>query len=96
MTQENPTSQISEERQNQYFQLIDKLLKTPNGQEPEVLQANSELIDADFIRIALRVATIFAHEDNQEGAKFLIHIARELSKELGFYPDVSQSSEKGN
>ena len=96
MAQENPNSQISEERQNQYFQLIDKLLKTSNGKEPEVLQANSELIDADFIRTALRVATIFAHEGNQDGAKFLIHIARELSKELGLYPDVSQGYEKGN
>ena len=96
MAQQNPNPQISEERQNQYFQLIDKLLKTPNGKEPEVLQANSELIDADFIRTALRVATIFAHEGNQDGAKFLIHIARELSKELGLYPDLSQGSEKGN
>lgn len=96
MIQENPSSQIPEERQNQYFQLIDTLLKTPNGQEPEVLQSNSELIDADFIRTALRVATIFAHEGNQEGAQFLIHIARELSKELGLYPDLSQSSNKEN
>ncbi len=96
MTQENPKQEIAAERQNQYFQLIDTLLTVPNGKEPEILQSNSELIDADFIRTALRVATIFAHEGNQEGAKFLIHIARELSKELGLYPDVSQSSQKGN
>ena len=96
MTQENPNLQIPAERQNEYFQLIDKLLKAPNGEEPEVLQANSGLIDADFIRTALRVATIFAHEGNQEGAKFLIHVARELSKELGLYPDLSEGSKKGN
>ena len=94
MTQENP--QITAELENKYFELIDKLLHAPNGKEPEILQANSELINADFIRTALRVATIFAHEGNQDGAKFLIHIARELSKELGLYPDVSQSSQKGN
>ena len=96
MTQENPNPQITAELENKYFELIDKLLNAPNGKEPEILQANSELINADFIRTALRVATIFAHEGNQDGAKFLIHIARELSKELGLYPDVSQSSQKGN
>lgn len=96
MTQENSNQEIPAEHQNQYFELIDKLLRAPNGKEPEILQANSELLDADFIRTALRVATIFAHEGNQDGAKFLIHIARELSKELGLYPDVSSSSQKGN
>ena len=96
MTQENPNSQIPAERQNKYFELIDKLLTATNGKEPEILQTNSELLDADFIRTALRVATIFAHEGNQDGAKFLIHVARELSKELGFYPDISQGSQKGN
>ncbi|MGD1873037.1 MAG: hypothetical protein ACFB02_08275 [Mastigocoleus sp.] len=86
--------QITEERQNQYFALIDELLRCPNGQEPEVLKTHSQLLDADFIKIALRVATVFAHDGNQEGAEFLIHIARELSKELGLYPDIPEEQKK--
>jgi hypothetical protein len=89
---ESFSSQINQsdspEQLEDYFALIDKLLSCPNGQEPEIIQANQSLIDADFIKAALKVATIFAHEGNQEGAEFLVHIAREISKELGYYPDV--------
>ncbi|AFZ02840.1 hypothetical protein [Calothrix sp. PCC 6303] len=86
------SSQINQEESPEqledYFGLIDKLLSCPNGQEPEIIRENQSLIDADFIKAALKVATIFAHEGNQEGAEFLVHIARELSKELGYYPNV--------
>jgi hypothetical protein len=82
----------SPERLNQYFSLIDKLINCPNGQEPEVLEAEPELLDAGLIRTMLRVAGIFVHENNQEGAEFLIHIARELSKQLGLYPEIPKES----
>lgn len=36
----------SEQRENQYYSLIEKLLKCPNGKEPELIEANSELVDA--------------------------------------------------
>jgi hypothetical protein len=78
----------SPEELRDYFELIDKLLACPNGQEPDIIRDNQSLIDADFIKAALKVATIFAHEGNQEGAQFLVHIAREISKELGYYPHV--------
>ncbi|MEB3216502.1 MAG: hypothetical protein VKN72_09755 [Nostocales cyanobacterium 94392] len=78
----------SEQRQNQYYILIEELLKCPNGKEPELIEANSELLDAEFIKLMMQVATSFAHNGNEDGAKFLIHIARELSKQLGFYPQV--------
>lgn len=79
---------ITEERQNLYFGLIDRLLKCPNGQEPETLEAEPELLDAGFIHTTLQVAAAFAHQGNSEGAEFLIHIARELSKQLGLYPQI--------
>ncbi|MGD1913038.1 MAG: hypothetical protein ACFB2X_19985 [Rivularia sp. (in: cyanobacteria)] len=78
----------SEERQNQYYSLIDQLLKCPNGKEPELIEANTELLDAELIKLMMQVATAFAHNGNEDGAKFLIHVARELSKQLGFYPEV--------
>lgn len=79
---------MTAQREDLYFNLIDQLLRCPNGQEPEVLEAQPELLDAGLIQTMLQVATGFAHQDNQDGAKFLIHVARELSKELGLYPDI--------
>jgi hypothetical protein len=35
---------------------------------------------------------MMAHEDNQDGAKFLIFIARQLSVELGLYPDAAAAT----
>lgn len=86
MNDANPNTNISPQRQEQYFNLIDSLLRCPNGKEPEVLDANLELIDEGLIRSMMQVATHFAHEDNQEGAKFLIFIARQLAHQLGLYP----------
>ncbi len=80
---------MTEQRQALYFDLIDKLINCPNGQEPEILEQDSELIDAGFVNTIVQVATIFAHEGNEDGAKFLIHVARDLSKQLGLYPEVS-------
>ena len=77
---------LTEEQQNLYFSLIDELLKCPNGKEPEILSAKPELLDAGFIQTLVQVATSFAHQGNSDGAEFLVHIARELSKELGLYP----------
>ncbi|GJD15411.1 hypothetical protein RIVM261_003670 [Rivularia sp. IAM M-261] len=89
----NPTPQQEQEQEspeelNKYFELIDKLLNCPNGQEPEVLEDNLELLDARLIKTMLKVAAIFVHENNSEGAEFLVHIARELSKQLGLYPEI--------
>ncbi len=77
------------QRQTEYFQLIDRLLRCPNGKEPEVLDASAELIDENLIKTIMQVATIMAHENNQEGSKFLIFIARQLSKQLGLYPELA-------
>ncbi|QLE58199.1 hypothetical protein [Nostoc sp. TCL26-01] len=81
----------TQERQVLYFNLIDELLKCPNGQEPEVLEAKSELIDASFVEAIVQVATTFAHQGNQDGAQFLFFLARELAKQLGLYPDLQKS-----
>jgi len=80
---------MSNSRQDQYFDLIDQLLKCPSGQEPAVLDSQPELLDADLVKSLMQVATMMAHQDNQDAAKFLIFVARQLSKELGLYPQVS-------
>lgn len=79
---------MTEQRQDLYFTLIDQLLHCPNGQEPEIIESHWELVDAGLVQTMLEVATGFAHQGNQDGAQFLIHVARELSKQLGLYPQV--------
>jgi hypothetical protein len=80
---------MTDERQTQYFNLIDELLQCPNGQEPEVLESKPELIDSGLVQSMLQVATMFAHQGNQDGAQFLFFVAKQLAKELGLYPEVS-------
>jgi hypothetical protein len=80
---------MTELRQDLYLDLIDRLLKCPNGREPEVLDAYPDLLDAELVQTLVRVATQLAHEDNQDASRFLIHIARELARQLGLYPQVS-------
>jgi hypothetical protein len=80
------------QRQEEYFELIDRLLRCPNGEEPEVLDSRPDLLDETFIRTLMQVATAMAHDNNQEGAQFLIFIARELAKQLGFYPELATQS----
>ena len=75
-------------RQALYFSLIDQLLDCPNGKEPEILDASSELLDAGFVQTLMQTASYFAHQDNPEAAKFLVFIARELAHQLGLYPQT--------
>ncbi len=84
--------QLQEQRQSLYLNLINQLITCPNGEEPEVLTAHFDLIDPGFVQTLVQVSTMMAHEGNQDGAKFLVHIARELAKELGLYPQPSTTS----
>ncbi len=42
---------MNEQRLQAYFQLIQNLLDCPSGEEPEILAANRELLDADFVQV---------------------------------------------
>ncbi len=81
------------QRQQLYFGLIEQLMHCPNGEEPEVLDAHADLLDPGLVQTMTQVAAYFAHHDNPDGAKFLVHVARELAKELGLYPVVPTSEE---
>lgn len=41
---------MSEDRQTLYMELIDQLLHCPNGQEPEILDAHIDLVDAGLVQ----------------------------------------------
>jgi hypothetical protein len=82
-----------EERQGLYMNLIEELLQCPNGQEPDVLDSHADLLDAGLVQTMAQVAAYFAHHDNQDAAKFLVHVARELAKQLGLYTGVPTQPE---
>ena len=83
-TPPNPTP--LDPRQTLYFSLIDRLLACPNGEQPEILNAEPDLLDAGFVQTLMQTASYFAHQDNSEAAQFLVFIARELAHQLGLYP----------
>ena len=60
------------------------------AKEPEVLDGSAELLDADFVQVLMQAASYFAHNDNPDAAKFLVYIARELSRQLGLYPQPQE------
>ena len=88
------TEQMTEQREALYMEVINKLLECPNGQEPEVLDNHLDLVDAGLVQTMTKVAAYFAHHDNPDGAKFLVHVARELAIQLGLYqPPSTQEKE---
>jgi len=82
MTTTTEQTKEQADRENLYATLIDKLFQCPSGGEPEVLDAHSDLLDEGLVKMLVKVATYYAHHDNQDAAKFLIHVARELAKQL--------------
>lgn len=87
MTTMTEQTKEQSDRENLYAALIDKLFQCPSGAEPEILDAHSDLLDAGLVKMLVKVATYYAHHDNQDAAKFLIHVARELAKQLGLQPN---------
>lgn len=80
---------MEENFQEQYYDLIDQLLRCPSGTEPDVLDSRPELINITLVKTLMQVATMMAHQDNQDAAKFLIFIARQLSQELSLSMQTS-------
>lgn len=89
MTLPTPPNQQVTEQQARYYALIDRLLACPSGEEPEILAAEADLLDAGFVQTLMQTASYFAHQDNSEAAKFLVFIARELARQLGLYTQGS-------
>ena len=56
---------MDETRDRAYRQLIQTLLTCPNGEENQILNANSELVDAELVQTMVAVAAQLS-ENNQE------------------------------
>ncbi len=75
---------MDETRAQAYANLIQQLLSCPNGEEPQILQANSELLDAEFLQVCEVIAENLAEEDQENAANFLRNLASQLGEFLGF------------
>ncbi|MGL5061487.1 MAG: hypothetical protein ACRC62_16050 [Microcoleus sp.] len=83
------------ERQEAYLNLIERVLTCPSGQEPEILRANSDLVDVGFVQMLTKIAASMASEGDEDTANFLVQLARLLGKSLKLSPDVIPSRYSG-
>ncbi|MEH2413085.1 hypothetical protein [Nostoc sp.] len=70
---------MNEQRLQAYYQLIESLLNCPNGEEPEILAANTELLDADFVQVVVAAAEHFAQQGEENTAEWLRNLATYLT-----------------
>ncbi|TAH17663.1 MAG: CHAT domain-containing protein, partial [Oscillatoriales cyanobacterium] len=83
---------MEENRAKAYLQLIHTLLNCPNGDEPQILQDNSELLDRGFLETCESVAAKLAAQGGENGAKFL----RNLATQLGQFIDMNDDGDSNN
>ncbi|MEG4961716.1 MULTISPECIES: hypothetical protein [unclassified Microcoleus] len=88
---------MEENRAQAYLQLIHTLLNCPNGEEPQILQDNSELLDRGFLETCELVASTLAEQGGENGANFLRNLASQLRQFIDMNDDGdSNNSESEN
>ncbi len=95
---------MDEERFKAYLNLIQKLLSCPSGEEPEILNAHQDLLDAGLVEAMLQVAEMLTKEGDQNNADYLRDVARQLaeamenspSNQLNFLLQVLQATSDSN
>ncbi|NEP13102.1 MAG: hypothetical protein F6K14_23435 [Symploca sp. SIO2C1] len=60
---------MDENRSQAYLKLIQSLLDSPRGEEAQILQANSELVDAGLVQVMVSVAEHLAAEGSQNATR---------------------------
>ncbi|MEG3907696.1 hypothetical protein QT979_00005 [Microcoleus sp. w2-18bC1] len=83
---------MDENRAQAYLQLIHTLLNAPNGDEAQILQDNSELLDRGFLETCELVASTLAEQGGENGAKFLRHLASYLAPLIDMNDDVDSNN----
>ncbi len=76
---------MDENRAQTYTNLIHQLLSCPNGEEPQILQDNSQLLDAEFLQVCEVIADNLAGEGQENAADFLRNLASKYRTEI--HPD---------
>ncbi len=84
---------MNEARHQAYLNLIESLLNCPNGEESQILQANSELVDAGLVQVMLERANDLKTDNNLDDANSLMTLAGHLMGNYGnAIPDKSSPS----
>lgn len=71
---------MDEQRLQAYLELIQQLLACPSGEESAILEANSELVDAQLVQVMEAVAQRMVEEGEENGAAFLRDVAQTLTR----------------
>ncbi|MEG4210947.1 hypothetical protein [Microcoleus sp. S13_B4] len=69
---------MDEQRLAAYLELIQGLLECPSGEEDDILNANRDLVDANFVQVMAAEAEKMAAEGNSKAA-WLQNLAAELA-----------------
>ncbi|XZN93094.1 MAG: CHAT domain-containing protein [Microcoleus sp.] len=80
---------MDETRAQAYLQLIQTLLTCPNGEEPQILQDNSELLDRGFLQACEVIAENLTQQGQENAASFL----RNLASQLGEFFDTNDEGD---
>ncbi|MEG3931509.1 CHAT domain-containing protein [Microcoleus sp. T3_B1] len=76
---------MNEARHQGYLNLIESLLNCPNGEEVQILEANSELVDTGLVQVMLDEANNLRTFNNLDDANSLMTLAGHL---LGSYSNT--------
>ncbi|MEG4252756.1 CHAT domain-containing protein [Microcoleus sp. Pol10D4] len=83
---------MEETRAQAYLQLVNALLNCPNGDEPQILQDNSELLDRGFLQACELVAENLTQQGQENAASFL----RNLASQVGQFLDGKDEGDSDN
>ncbi|MEZ2317581.1 MAG: tetratricopeptide repeat protein, partial [Microcoleus sp.] len=83
---------MDETRAQAYLQLIQTLLTCPNGEEPQILQDNLELLDGGFLQACEVIAENLTQQGQENAASFL----RNLASQLGQFLDGKDEGDSDN
>src|SRR4028118_1962386 len=70
---------MDEQRLTAYLELIQALLEWPSGEEDDILNANLELVDGNFVQVMAAVAANMAAEGNSNAAAWLQNLVAHLA-----------------
>ncbi|MCA2683781.1 MAG: hypothetical protein IM504_21540 [Microcystis sp. M038S2] len=73
---------MNEQRAQAYVNLIQQLLTCTDDEEPNILQANQELIDPQFLQVMENYATWLEEQGNNNPVAWLRDIAQQLGQYL--------------
>lgn len=79
LTESIPIAKNNHDKTQAYMELIQTLLSSPKGSEPEILAAHQELIGPELVKVMKQIASQMAAEGETETASYLHDLATDLN-----------------